>query len=273
MPQIQSSSTIEKAIQLLLALSDEGCEIGTTDLGKKLGIHKATVSRILMKLAEHEFVYKNKETRKYWLGPTIHQLAMNMADVSFEHVMRFARPHVDELRDSVGETTVLEIWLGNSTVPTYCAQSNNPLKVIPPPGEPLELHAAAGAKAILAFTHTDRVDSLLRGELTKVTEQTITDKALLNKKLSEFNLQGYSVDYEETHEGICAVAAPIFNQLKQPVAALVILVPASRSASLESAELLSQLKYKALLISNEISSNNTRSGNIPTAFWDRENEH
>ena len=268
MPTVQSASTIEKAIQLLLTLSDAGCEVGTTDLGRKLGIHKATVSRILMKLAEHEFVYKNKETRKYWLGPTIHLLAMNMADVSFEHVMRFARPHVDELRDKIGETTALEIWLGNSTVPTFCAQSRNPLKVIPPPGEPLELHAAAGGKAILSFTHTDRVNSLLRGELKKVTEHTITDKAQLIKRLGVFNRQGYAVDYEETHDGICAIAAPIFNQLKQPIAALVVLVPAARSASLESPELIGQLKSKAQLISNEIT--NSRSGNIPSAFWDRE---
>lgn len=271
MRQQQSSSTIEKAILLLLTLSDEGGEVGTTDLGRKLGIHKATVSRILMKLAEYELVYKNKETRKYWLGPTIHQLAMNMADVSFEHVMRFARDHVDEVRDSVGETAALEIWLGNSTVPTYCAQSPNPLKVIPPPGEPLELHAAAGAKAILSFTHTDRVDSLLRGQLNKVTKNTNTDKDELIKRLGKFNRQGYATDYEETHDGICAIAAPIFNQLKQPVAALVVLVPASRSSSLEDIELISQLKSKALLISNEISTN--RSSNIPSAFWDREVEH
>jgi len=268
MPATQSASTIEKAIRLLLTLSDEGHEVGTTDLGRKLGIHKATVSRILMKLAEHEFVYKNKETRKYWLGPAIHQLAMTMADVSFEHVMRFARPHVDELRDQTGETTALEIWLGNSTVPTYCAQSQNPLKVIPPPGEPLELHAAAGANAILSFTHSDRVDTLLHGELTRLTENTITDKSRLKQRLGEFNLQGYSVDYEEMHSGICAVAAPIFNQLKQPIAALCVLVPASRASTIESPNMISQLKQKTQLITAEIS--RSKNSKIPSAFWDRE---
>lgn len=268
MPRPQSASTIEKAIQLLLTLSDEGHEVGTTDLGRKLGIHKATVSRILMKLAEHEFVYKNKETRKYWLGPAIHQLAMNMADVSFEHVMRFARPHVDELRDNIGETTALEIWLGNSTVPTYCAQSNHHLKVIPPPGEPLELHAAAGAKAILSYTHTDRVDNLLRGELKQLTKNTITDKTKLKQRLGEFNKQGYSLDREEMHSGICAIAAPIFNQLKQPIAAIVVLAPASRCASIESPQLISKLKQKTNIITAEISQ--SRNSKLPSAFWDRE---
>jgi len=133
------------------------------------------------------------------------------------------------------------------------------------------LHAAAGAKAILAFTHTDRVDSLLRGKLSKVTKNTITDKDALIHRLGEFNRQGYSVDYEETHDGICAIAAPIFNQLKQPVAALVILIPATRSNTLENPELINQLKTKAALISNEISKRT--SSHLPSAFWDREVEH
>lgn len=264
----QSASTIEKAIQLLLKLSDEGEEVGTTELGRKLGIHKATVSRILMKLAQHNFVYKSKETRKYWLGPAIHQLAMNMAAVSFEHVMDVARPHVDELRDQVGETTALEIWLGNSTVLTYCAQSHNPLKVIPPPGESFELHAAAGAKAILSFTHTDRVDTLIGGELVKRTAKTITDKTELKKCLGDFNKQGYAVDYEEMHEGICGVGAPIFNKLKQPIAAIVVLVPATRSTTLENPDLINHLKMKTQLISTEISKMRPR--NKSSAFWDRE---
>ncbi|MBX2847140.1 MAG: helix-turn-helix domain-containing protein [Acidiferrobacterales bacterium] len=60
-----SSSTIDKAIHILLHLSHENGEVGTTDLGRKLGFHKANVSRLLIKLAEYNFVYKNKQNRKY----------------------------------------------------------------------------------------------------------------------------------------------------------------------------------------------------------------
>ena len=82
---------------------------------------------------------------------------------------------------------------------------------------------------------------------------------------------GWVVGDLETHDGICAIAAPIFNQLKQPVAALVILIPATRSNTLENPELINQLKSKAALISNEISK--SRSSHLPSAFWDREVEH
>ncbi|MEP4889081.1 MAG: IclR family transcriptional regulator [Aliiglaciecola sp.] len=252
MKECDSSSTVDKAIRILIELAKENQEVGTTSLGRKLDIHKATVSRLLMKLAEHEFVYKNKETGKYWLGPAIYQLAMTMADVNFDEILHLARPHIDELRDGLQETVTLEIWLGNSTVPTYTAPSNLPLKVVLPPGEVLPLHTAAGAKAILSYIHDERVDMLLKGELEKVTPNTITDKQQLRERLIEYNKQGYATDKEELHLGICAVAVPIFNSIRQPIAAIVVLTPSSRFGQKLEPSLISKLKKKATVIGTEM---------------------
>ncbi len=247
-----SASTVDKAIQVLIALSRENDEIGTTDLGRRLGFHKATVSRILLKLAEYELTYKNRETGKYGLGPAVYQLAMTMAESNFRQAMEVSRPHVDSLRDAVEETVTLEMWLGNSTIPIYTALSPQPLTVQPPPGEPLAQHAAAGAKAILAHIHADRADVLLEGELEKFTANTITDKKRLKQSLTEYNKQGYAVDCEEFHEDICALAAPIFNHLRQPFAALVILMPSSRFSQTPDPRLISKLKKTAATISKEL---------------------
>ena len=252
MKDCESASTVDKAIRLLLAMAEEHKEIGTTCLGRKLDIHKATVSRLLIKLAEHEFVYKNKETGKYWLGPAIYQLAMTMADVNFKDVMHIARSHVDELRDTLEETVTLEIWLGNSTVPTYSAPSNHPLKVVLPPGEILPMHIAAGAKAILSHIHSERVDMLLKGELVKVTENTITDKDVFKQRLIDFNKQGFATDNEELHMGISAVAVPIFNSIRQPIAAIVVLMPSSRFEQMLVPNLLAKLQKKATVIGSEM---------------------
>jgi DNA-binding IclR family transcriptional regulator len=252
MKDCDSTSTVDKAIRVLLTLAQENEEIGTTCLGRKLNIHKATVSRLLLKLAEHEFVYKNKETGKYWLGPAIYQLAMTMADVNFNDVLHLARTHIDELRDTLQETVTLEIWLGNSTVPTYSAASHQPLKVMLPPGEVLPLHTAAGAKAILSYIHAERVNMLLKGELVKMTENTITDKILLRQRLVEYNKQGYATDEEELHMGISAVAVPIFNSIRQPIAAIVVLMPSSRFSEKLAPALISKLKKKAAVIGTEM---------------------
>lgn len=254
-----SASTVDKAIRLLLAIAEGEEEIGTTSLGNKLDIHKSTVSRLLLKLAEHQLVYKNKETGKFWLGPAIYQLAMTMADLNFKDVMSIARPHIDELRDTLQETVALEVWLGNSTVPTYSALSNQPLKVELPSGEVLPMHAAAGAKSILSFMHSERVDILIKGELEKITQHTITDKGAFRECLSKYNKRGYASDHNEVHMGISAIAAPIFNRINQPIAAIVVLMPSSRYEQILDPKLISIIKKKASAIGTEIITNSVKS--------------
>ena len=253
-----SASSLGKALQLILMLADEQQEIGTSELARKLDMHKATASRILIKLAEYGFVYKNKETRKYWLGPSIHQMGMTMAYVSFNEILEVARRKIDKLRDELNETVALEIWLGNSTVTTYYALPNHPDIIVPPPGKQLALHSAAGAKAILAYTHPDRVDTLLDAELTKLTKNTLTDLAEIKSRLANYLKQGFALDYEEMHIGICASAAPIFDQLKRPTAAIVVLVPPNRAATLTSPKLITQLKATTSVISKELSAKQFR---------------
>lgn len=247
-----SASTVDKAIRLLMAIAEGDEEIGTTSLGLKLGIHKSTVSRLLLKLAEHQLVYKNKETGKFWLGPAIYQLAMTMTDLNFKDVIAIARPHIDELRDDLQETVALEVWLGNSTVPTYSAVSSHPLKVELPSGEVLPMHAAAGAKSILSYIHTERVEMLLKGELEKITSNTITDKDKFREYLAEYNQQGYATDNQELHLGISAIAVPIFNRIHQPIAAIVVLMPSSRYEQMLNPNLIAKIKKKASIIGTQM---------------------
>jgi DNA-binding IclR family transcriptional regulator len=250
--QKDSASTVDKAIRLLLTIAESDEEIGTTSLGLKLDIHKSTVSRLLLKLAEHQLVYKNKENGKFWLGPAIYQLAMTMTDLNFKDIISIARPHIDELRDVIQETVALEVWLGNSTVPTYSAVSNHPLKVMLPPGEALPMHAAAGAKSILSCLHSEKVDMLLTGELEEITPNTITDKEKFREYLSQYNQQGYATDNQELHLGINAIAVPIFNRIHQPIAAIVVLIPSSRYEQILNPSLITQIKKKASAIGTQM---------------------
>ena len=263
MKRAEAAGTVEKAIQVLLTLSQTNGELGTNEISRRVGIHKATASRILVKLAEHDFVYKSKETRKYWLGPAIHQLGMTIAEASFKRVLQIARSHIDEIRENTSETTTLEIWLGNSTVPTYIAESRQALKVALPPGEVLPLHAAAGAKAILAFSHRERVELLLSEKLEALTANTITDKARLLERLDEYFQQGYAIDDEEVHPGISAVAVPVFNHIRQPIAALVVLTPTSRFSTKVNSALVSELKQRAKRMTEDFS---LRGAPTPSSF-------
>ncbi|MDO8863941.1 IclR family transcriptional regulator [Haliea sp. E1-2-M8] len=247
-------SAIEKALEILVSFADVDREVGTVEVSNLTGIHKATVSRILATLLDYGMVSQNDETRKYYLGPLAYRLGRSQTGQLINALTAISQPHVDRLRDVVAETVSLEVWVERKTVACYLAESHNPLRVAMGPDDVLPLHAPAGAKAILAFVSHDRVDRLIPEQLPSYTERTITSKAALLSRLVEFNKQGYSIDNQELYSGIYAIGVPIFDRLRKPVAAISVVMPASRISAAREVEIVEQLKLTSRAISKTINS-------------------
>ena len=60
-------NAIEKALAILGLFAFENKEMGTIEISKLLGYHKATTSRTLILLAEYGFLEQNEKTKKYKL--------------------------------------------------------------------------------------------------------------------------------------------------------------------------------------------------------------
>ena len=69
---------------------------------------------------------------------------------------------------------------------------------------------------------------VLQKPLTPFTENTITDAPALRIELEEIRARGYSIDDEEVESGAKCIGAPIFDYLREPVAALSVSGPVSR---------------------------------------------
>jgi IclR family KDG regulon transcriptional repressor len=246
-------TSVEKAMQLIMALADANQEIGPSELSRKLGMHKATVSRILLQLTDNNFAYRNNETGKFWLGPAIHHLGTTITQTFFSRIVPIARPHIDALRDALDNTVALEAWFGNCTALAYQASAHHPVEGAVAAGGILPINAAAGAQIILAFTNEARVDSLLSGYLEKRTPNTITDKETIKQRLAHIRKRRYAVDEGEVVLGINAIAVPIFDHLKVPIAALIVLIPAAKFLPKNVPNIAARLTRVAKRISNELS--------------------
>ena len=66
--------SVRRAIRALEAISDAG-ELGVTELGRRLGIHKATASRLVATLADRGLVERDPVSEKYRLGFGLIRLA------------------------------------------------------------------------------------------------------------------------------------------------------------------------------------------------------
>ena len=243
------SNAIEKALQILLAFAPHNPELGTSEISEKLGFHKATTSRILLTLAEYNFLHQDPNTKKFSLSRSIHKLGSALSESLSNNFVHFAKPHVDRLRDTLDETITLELWSGDSTVMTYIAESSHQVRVAGRVGDRLPFYAAAGAKAILSFVAPHRLEAVLHQELKPLTPTTITDPDLFKKQLLEFKQQGFAVDYEEIDVGICAIGVPIFNYENRAFAAAVVVTPTQRLDASPDSSTVKLLKQTAEAIS------------------------
>lgn len=245
------SNSIEKVLKILMAFTPGNPEMGTVALSQKLGFHPATVNRILNELTRHGFLHRNVLTRKYTLGPAIVTLGTTIKKSLRSNIVIIAKPFIDDLRDTLKETTVLEVLSENSTVVAYVAEGPPPLPLAASIGDRLPI-AAAGAKAILAFSPPNLIRKLLNEKVSRLTYKTITDPKKIQRQLEEIRRKGYSFDQEEIEIGIHAIGAPIFNYEGKPVAALVVAGPSKRIIPNNGSPILLHLKEKASMISEQL---------------------
>ena len=246
-------NAIDKALTMLVQFAPHNREIGTIEMSERLGLHKATVSRILLNLTRHGFLMQNPKTRKFRLGPTNLQLSSAIRNSIENNVSHIAIPLIDELRDLTKETVVLDVPSGETnTMVAYIAEGPSPVRIAGRVGDLLPAHVMAGAKAILAFSPNDHVERVLGKKLKRYTANTITDAKVLLKQLEKVREQGFAFDHGEHDEGVYAVAAPIFDYDARPLAAVVIAGPSNRVKTKSGSPLVTLLKDTAAKISYQL---------------------
>jgi IclR family acetate operon transcriptional repressor len=242
-------SSVQKAVEILLAFTEYNQEVGTLELSEKLGLHKSTVSRLLRLLSHYGLIQSNKKTKKYILGKSALDLGIAAKRYIDGQLIVTAQSFLNELRDRLGEQVSLEVISGNSSTVVCHAASSLPVRVSSDIGRSLPIYAVAGAKAILAFLPPEEIDELLADEFTAFTPNTITDPRKFRLQLEEARKQGYSLDRGEYYPEVHAIGAPVFNSEGRPVAAVVLPVPAFRMEALLQSNGVALVKETAAKIS------------------------
>jgi len=227
-PRNSKTNAIDKTLIILSSFAPYNHEWGTIELSQHLGLHKATVSRILLALARHGFLSQNPHTKKFTLGPALMRLSGALRRSLKTNLVQLSKPFVDELRDTIKETVILELPSGNASFMAYIAEGPRMVRLAGAIGDPLPLHAAAGGKAILAFLPEETRKRLLQGRLKRFTTNTLANRKDLERELARIRESGVAYDREEIDEGTGAVSCPIFDHERRPVASIVVAGPHQR---------------------------------------------
>jgi len=202
---------VERAVCMLRVLGDGQPDASLTELARRLRIHKSTAHAILATLAEHGFVDRDPETRRYRLGPAL--AALGHAALDRRDLGTLARPHLVRLRRVSGETATLHLRDGAGSVILASEESPHQLKVTAPPGYRLPPDAGAVAKVLRAF---GPAGPDCPSRFPAYTPRSITDPAPYRRELHRVRRAGVAFDDMEYLPGVRALSAPVFRGTPGP---------------------------------------------------------
>jgi IclR family acetate operon transcriptional repressor len=249
--QASTLRSVDRAIAVLKAFSEEEPELGVTELSQRLRLPKSTVYRLLTSLQQEGVVDQDPKTEKYRLGIELVRLAglvLKRIDVR-----QVARPYLRSLAEASEETVSLSMLTSDSKVIN--------IDRIPSPrmvrnvgwiGREMLPHCISSGKALLAYLPQQRLERILAKGLPHFTEKTITDSIRLQEELKRVRQQGYAVAQEELEVGLSAVAAPIWNHEGEVVAAVSVSGPSFRLSSEKIPELAELTRRTANEMSHQL---------------------
>src|SRR2546427_3672490 len=162
--------SVTRALRSLELIAEAG-ELGVTELGRRLGVHKATASRLVATLAERGIVERDPVTEKYRLGFGLIRLAG--AAMAGLDLVRTARPVLEELADRTRETVNLGVLSGDAVVYIDQVTGTRSIVAVSWVGRRTPLHATSNGKVLLAWLDPEELEPLLAGPLDRSTPGTI----------------------------------------------------------------------------------------------------
>lgn len=216
--------TVDTVFMIIEALQEsDGARI--TELGEQLDVANSTIHRHLTSLRRRGYVIKQGDT--YKLGLRFLDLGQYVR--TREVVFEMAKPKVEELAEETGERVQFIVEEHGYGVYVHRERGAHAVKTDPGIGKHIPIHATAAGKAILAYYPRDGVEEIIaENGVPALTENTITDPHELFDELATIRERGFSINNEESLEGLRAMGVPIKSPGAQVLGALSVSGPIHR---------------------------------------------
>jgi len=223
----ETPKTLTRAVQLMDCFTRERPRLGVREAARLTGMTSSTAGRLLAALKDLGLLVQEQDTRQYALaGKVLSWAEVYSASVD---VRALALPHIYDLQRLTGETISLYVMEGSDRVCVERLESEQNVRVVARVGRRLPLHAGSAGKLFLAYLDDrQRAEVLSQQPLHAFTQHTLVDPAHLNAEADRIRAQGYAVSHGEWTIDASGMAAPIFNQRGEMIAALTISGPTQR---------------------------------------------
>jgi DNA-binding IclR family transcriptional regulator len=192
------------------------------ELADALGVHVRTARRVLKRLESEGYVTLTDDRRRRY-RPTMRVVALAGQVVERAELPATAMPYVTALREKLGASCHLCV---PSHLFALCLvhDEGESSGCRPTLRELVPCHCTAAGKALLAWREGWR-DAVLEQPLASFTDRTNVGPESLRRELARTVARGYSVEDREYDVSTRGLAAPVFADNGEAVAALAVVAP------------------------------------------------
>lgn len=245
------SESLRKAMSILDALHEHEAALSVRELAEMLELSKSTTQRLLRSLEEARLTVQDAGTRKYRLGPKT--LTLGMAYRDRLDLRNVALPHMRTLRDATDETVGLSIVVGHERMFTEEVQSQSELRAHSELGYPYPLWTGAPGRVLLAYLPAAQARSALeRADEPAWRSLGLPSKQALHDRLNTIRHTRHDRAFDETINGVSALAVPVLDATTNIAAALSISGPSARMGNNEMDRMLTATHTAAEHISRAL---------------------
>jgi IclR family transcriptional regulator, acetate operon repressor len=230
--------------------------LSLSDIIRGTGLSNATVHRLVNSLVRVGYLADEGRRKAYGIGPRLIRL-FHLAH-SPTTVELLVRPVLERLVEQFGETSFVAKLNGEVVESIVSVAPENYGQSHVQPGRIMPINAAASAKAIFAYQPKEVVSKVLRSDLQKFTNRTITDAGILRRNLEQVRLQGYAKCADELDSGVLSFACPIHLPSTGVIYSVGIVALSRRLKVFDEAEIIASLRNAAQVISTRLQGEITR---------------
>jgi DNA-binding IclR family transcriptional regulator len=203
---------LDRAIDVIDAV--EAGARSFTAIAEATGLTKPTAHRMINALTAHGYLMHVGGVG-YALGPRL----LNLATTAMRELplRQLARPALEQLARSTGESAQLYVRDGNRRICVDAVESDNELRTIVPIGASLPLGRGSAGKVFLAWG--------------RPAEEDVSD---IGTSIITARRRGWADSYGEREPGVASVSAPIFAPDGHLLAAISVSGPDRRLAPLRA---------------------------------------
>jgi IclR family acetate operon transcriptional repressor len=213
--------SVDRALSILetLAEDDEGYRL--SDLAVRTGLSTSTAHRLLATLEKRRFVQFDRAESKWHIGA--HSFSVGATFARRRNFAAQAMPYLRKLRDQTRETANLAVVDDESIIVLIRAESREIMRSLTKVGGRVAMVASGVGKAVLATYADEDVNAIIRRHgMPRLTEKSIVRPSDLFRELEKARRQGFAIDDEEACMGLRCVAAVVYSDCSEPLAAISV---------------------------------------------------